>query len=1012
MVQLKSKTYKKGQRIIGFLFSIFFLTMTTIQAQSISGVVTDENTGTTLPGVNIVLQGTSVGTATDIDGYYELDVPSLNETLVISYVGYITKEIEIAGRVVVNITLSPQTLVGDELVVVGYGTQRRSEITTSVASLSAANFNSGLASSPEQLMQGRIAGVDVSAQGGQPGSPTRVIIRGQGTLRSGSGPLYVIDGIAINNNSDTATAGESFGVGSASPTNPLAFLNSNDIESIDVLKDASATAIYGSRGSEGVILITTKRGQQGQSQLNYRTDVTVSNIANTVDMLSPDEFADYQRSIGQSDLDFGQRTNWFDHITRTGIANNHSLSYSSRTASSDFIASVNYSQQEGIMIASELQNYGGRLRANQRFLDNRLDLGFNIMANRTNTDYAPIANSPSTNGGDMITNALTQNPTNPVRLPDGSLFPITQEGFNPLRGPEILTNFQEVTRVLSSVSADFEIIEGLVLSGNFGLDNSIGNTISQVSRHNIDRIAKPLGGLVDAKRENSTIQTEATVNYMVDLDSHSFNLLAGYSWQRFTQQGRRWSIDSFSTDEIEAYHNPSIGTELSISQNRPSGFYQENQLQSFFGRTNYNYLSKYFFTATVRADGSSRFGSGNRYGIFPSFSGAWQLNDEPFLQDLDVLSDLRLRLGWGRTGNQEIPNGITQQLINVNSSSGYGFTPGQITPGITFVRIQNEDIKWEVSTQTNIGFDFGFFRQSLTGSIDLFRKVSTDILFEQTTGTDPINATSSFWSNFDMEIINKGIEIDLNYFRQIGNDTFFEIGGNISFLDNEVKDLPVSVLRTGILTGRGLSGESVQAIRSGWPIGAFYLLDFQGLDSNGLNQFRDVDGDGAITNADRVYAGSALPDMTYGINTNFGYKNWNLAMNFNGVSGNKVYWNDHNGLHNMPQLYAGNNIARVGFDPNEAPTNSATASTRFLYDGSYFRLNNTTISYDINTTNLPLRGLRLSVTGQNLFTITDYPGFDPEVNMPRDIGGIQSFGIDSSRYPTARSFMFSLNVTL
>lgn len=1009
---IRLKTFTKKTIGLGWFLFVFCFNTGAIQAQSITGIVTDEETGTTLPGVNIVVQGTSIGTATDMDGHFQLDVPSLNETLVVSYIGYVSKEVGINSREIVNIALTPQTVVGDELVVVGYGTQRRSEITTSVGSLTAENFNAGIANSPEQLMQGRIAGVDVTAQGGEPGAQTRVIIRGQGTLRSGSGPLYVIDGIAINNNANTATAGESFGVGSASPTNPLAFLNPNDIESIDVLKDASATAIYGSRGSEGVILITTKRGQEGQAQLNYRSDITVSNIANEVDMLSPQEFADFQTSVGQSELDFGERTDWFDEIKRTGVSNNHSLSYSNRSSTSDFIASLNFSDQEGIMIASELQNYGGRLRANQRFLENRLDLGFNLMANRTRTDYAPIANSPSTNGGDMITNALTQNPTNPVRLPDGSLFPITQEGFNPLRGPEILTNFQEVTRLLSSVKADFEITEGLILSGNFGVDNSIGNTISQVSRHNINRIAKPLGGLVDAKRENSTIQTEATLNYLIDFSNHSFNFLGGYSWQKFIQEGRRWSIDSFSTEEIEAYNNPSIGTELSISENRPSGFFQENQLQSFFGRTNYNYRGKYFLTATIRADGSSRFGSGNRYGIFPSFSGAWQINDEKFLQDFETLSNLRLRIGWGRTGNQEIPNGITQQLINVNSGSGYGFNPGQITPGITFVRIQNEDIKWEVSDQTNVGLDFGFFGQSLMGSIDIFRKVSTDILFEQTTGTDPINATSSFWSNFDMEIINKGIELDLNYFQQLGTNAYFEIGGNLSFLDNEVKDLPVSILRTGILTGRGLSGETVQAVRSGWPIGTFYLLDFQGLDQDGLNQFRDIDGDGAITNADRVNAGSALPDMTYGITTSFGYKNWSLGVNFNGVSGNKIYWNDHNGLHNMPQLYAGNNIARVGFDPNEAPNNSATASTRFLYDGSYFRLNNATLSYDINTSNLPLRGLQLSVTGQNLFTITDYPGFDPEVNMPRDVGGIQSYGIDSSRYPTARSFMFSLNVTL
>ncbi|WP_234572859.1 SusC/RagA family TonB-linked outer membrane protein [Rhodohalobacter sp. 614A] len=997
-----------------FLMGLLFLSGSVLHAQVVNGTVSDSETGDELPGVNILVKGTgNIGTATNTDGWFELSVPSMNDTLIFSYIGYQTLEVPINGQQTLHVELQEASILGDEVVVVGYGTQRRSEITTSVASLNAEDFNVGISGSPEQLMQGRVSGVNVTSQGGQPGAPVQVTIRGQGTLRSGSGPLYVIDGVAINNVNTTYSA-NTFGLGSSSATNPLSFLNPNDIESIDVLKDASATAIYGSRGSEGVILITTKRGTEGQSQLNYKSDVTISNVANRVDMLSADEFADFHNSVGQSDLVNSARTNWFDEITRTAVSNNHSLSYSNRSATSDFIASLNFSNQEGIIIASNLESYGGRLRANQRFLENRLELGFNLLANQTHTDYAPVANQPDTNIGDMLTNALTQNPTNPVYLQNGSLFPITEEGFNPLRAPELLTNFSDVTRVLSSASAEFEIAEGFFINGNFGLDRSIGSTISQISRHNIPRISNPMGGLVDAKRENTTYQLESTVNYLVDIQNHSFGFLGGYSWQKFIEEGRSWSISNFSTEEIEAYHNPGIGTELTISGNRPSGFYQENQLQSFFGRANYNFINRYFVTATLRADGSSRFGSGNRYGFFPSFSGAWQISDEDFMGENSILSNLRLRIGWGRTGNQEIPNGITEQLINVSTggNAGYGLHQGQITPGITFVRIQNEDIKWEVSNQTNVGLDFGFFSQSLTGSVEVFNKVSTDILFEQTTGVDPINATTSYWSNFDMEIVNRGLEVELNYLKNLGVNAFFEIGGNVSFLDNEVKDLPVSILQTGSLTGQGLSGETVQAVRSGLPIGAFWLLEFEGLDENGLNQFRDVNGDGAITNADRVFAGSALPDLTYGLTANFGFKNWALGLNFNGVAGNKIYWNDHNALFTMPQLYAGKNIARAGFEPNEDPSNSATASTRFLQDGDYFRFSNATLSYDVNTTNLPLRGLQLSVTGQNLFTITDYEGFDPEVNMPRDVGGIQSYGIDSSRYPTARSVMFSVNVTL
>lgn len=981
-----------------------------VQAQTITGVVTDAQTGTTLPGVNILVLGTNVGTATDSDGRYQLNVPSLDETLVFSYIGYVTLEEPIEGRTTINVDMSTQQLVGDELVVVGYGTQRRSELTGSIGSISERDFNRGLINSPEQLMQGRISGVNITSVSGQPGSPQTVTIRGPGTIRSGSGPLYVIDGVAIDNTADTTPSGNSFGPGSPSNTNPLAFLNPDDIESIDVLKDASATAIYGSRAANGVIAITTKSGQRGVSQLNYSGSLTVSSIANKLDMLSAEEFVDFHQSIGQADMDMGNRTNFFDEILQTAMATRHSLSYSGGSETMNYMASLNFSNQEGLVITNNLENYGGRLRVNQRFLDNRLNVGFNLLADRQRTDYVPVANSHSTNLGDMLTNSLTQNPTQPIYNSDGTFYEIRDDGMNPVQVPQIFTDFGEVTRLLGSVNVDFELMEGLQYRLNAAIDNSQGNRFSQVSPHNNQRIEAPDGAFNYSNRENSMFQTESTLNYLFSLEDHNFDLMGGFSYQQFVRQGRRFAVRDFTTTEIEAYRNPGIGSNVTTSD-LPTGFSGKNELQSFFGRANYNYLQRYFFTATLRADGSSRFGADHRYGFFPSFSAAWQISDENFI-NIDALSNLRLRVGWGQTGNQDIPDGITQQRINVSTGSGHQLHPGGITPGITFVRTQNENIRWEVSTQTNVGLDFAFFEDALSGSVEVFHKQTSDILIETTTGVDPIAATSSFWSNYDMEVINRGIELDLRYQQFIGTDFSFDIGGNISFLDNEIKNMPVDQIRTGSITGRGLSGETVQVFRNGLPFGSFWVFDFQGLDENGENIFRDVDGDGSITDADRVSPGSALPDFDYGIAANFSYRNWDLGLNFNGVYGNMIYWNDHNALFNMPQLYAGNNIARVGFDPNEGPTNPATASSRFVYDGSYFRLNNATLSYSVNTANLPISRLQLAVTGRNLFTITDYPGFDPEVDRPRSVGGFRSLGIDSSRYPTARSVSFSINLSL
>jgi len=980
--------------------------------QTVTGRVTDSSTGESLPGVNIVVQGTSTGTTTDADGNYELTVPTLQGVLVFSYIGYLTQNINIDGNTVLNIQLQTQEIIGDELVVVGYGVQRRADITGSIASVSERDFNNGIIATPGELLQGKLPGVNVTSASGEPGANQTLTIRGPGTVR-GAGPLYVVDGIAVSDAS--APGGASFGLGGRSSSGGLAFLNPADIESIDVLKDASATAIYGARGANGVIIITTKQGSASQSQLNYDVNYSISNAAKTIDVLSAEEFASFQNNRGAEGQQFvhGHSTNWQDEILRTGYSKNHSLSYSAGTQNSNYYASVSLLDQEGIVMNSGLERYTGRININQRFLDDRLNIGMNLTASQVRTDYAPIGNNAGVYG-DALTNAMTANPTYPTHNPDGSIFLMPDGMINPLMLMDVITDFSEVSRTAGSINASFRIIEGLEYRVNVAVDNSIGSRISQAARHNIPRVDNPEGRLFDAKNEVRNFQTESFLNYIFSAaENHNFNLLAGYSFQKFESQTRSWNIQNFATTEIDAYRNPGIGTSLTIGNNRPSGGAAVNELQSFFGRANYNFMNRYYLTTTVRADGSSRFGADHRYGIFPSFSFAWQLSDEAFINS-SAINNLRLRAGWGQTGNQDIPNYITRQLVNVSTGegSGYQINPGTISPGISFVRAQNESIRWEVSTQTNLGLDFGLFNDAVYGAIDLFHKVSSDILFETTTGVDPISPTSSLWSNYDMEIINRGIEIALAYRNSIGTAFSFDIGGNISFLNNEIKNMPVSLIRTGAISGPGLSGERVGAFLNGKPFGAFWTHEWIGLDSEGMNIFRDVDGDGNITDADHIYAGSALPDMTYGITSNLGYKNFDLSLHFNGVSGNKVYWNDQNAYFSMPRLYGGLNIIKESLNTEEATINSAAASTRFLHNGSYFRLNNATLGYNVNTVNINwLRNLRLYITGQNLFTITDYPGFDPEVDTPRNVGGFSSAGIDGSRYPKARSFVFGVNLT-
>ncbi|MDR8391732.1 TonB-dependent receptor [Aliifodinibius sp. S!AR15-10] len=985
----------------GFVFLALFLGSTIVQAQTVSGVVTDASSAEVLPGVNIIIKGTATGTATNDDGGYELTVSSLQDTLVFSFVGYQTQEVPIDGRTTINVALEVTELVGDDLVVVGYGIQRRADVTGSIGSVSEEDFNRGITNSPEQLIQGRVSGVSVTQRSGDPNSNSVVTIRGLGTVRSGGEPLYVVDGVTLSGGAD--------------------FLNPRDIESIDVLKDASATAIYGSRGANGVIIITTKQGQSGAPELTYNGTLSISSPTNTLDVLNAQEFIDFQNQYGDPSTINSTTidTDWQDEILRTAYSHEHSLSYGGGTQNSSYYASVNLHDQEGIVLESARKRYTGRLNVNQSFLDDRLNIGVNLTGAFTRADNAPIVTGPGT-GGDGLSNAVTANPTYPTHNEDGSLFTFPF-GVNPLQRMDVSTNFSKSNRILGNIEGSFTILEGLQYKLNFGADNLQISSVDQTSRHNItggqvSNIDNPEGRLETGNAEQSNILFEQFVTYLFDIENHSFNLLGGYSFQKFTSQATNWSINNFSTTEIDAYRNPSIGTDLSISNNRPNGNASENELQSFFGRANYNYDDTYFLTATFRADGSSRFGENNRYGYFPSFSVAWQVSNESFLSGAESLSNLRLRAGWGQTGNQDIPSYITHRLLSSSTGAGAGYFFGNInSPGINLVRAQNENIKWEVSTQTNIGLDFGFLDDRIYGTVDVFRKISSDILWESSTGVDPIVPTSSFWNNYDMEIENKGIELSLAYRQFIGSHFSFDIGGNVSLIDNNITNLPVSILRTGSITGQGLSGVQVNGFLNDHPAGTFWVLDWIGFDEDGLNQFRDVDGDGSITDGDLTDGGTGLPNTTYGGYINMAYKGFDLSLNFNGVSGNSIYWNDENAYYNYPRLAAGNNAPTFLLENAgvESTINSATPSDRYIYDGSYFRLNNATIGYNVNTAATGwLKNIRVYVTGQNLFVITDYPGFDPEVDINRASAGFRSTGIDATAYPRARTFMFGVNFTL
>lgn len=963
----------------------------------VKGRVRDAANNEALAGCNVVLKGTSRGTTTDANGNYSITLPdgSGNAVLVFGFIGYLKQEVTVGSQTTIDVDLKADAAELSQVVVIGYGTTTKKDATGAVKTLRPTDFNQGIINSPEQLLQGRVAGVNVTSASGEPGGRQTITVRGPGGVRTGSTPLFVLDGIPLDNSSTGGT------------TNPLNFLNPQDIESMDVLKDASATAIYGARGANGVILITTKKGKAGSNMLTLSSNVGISTVARALPLFSADEYKRQVAAIGGVVDDQKANTDWQKEITRQATTHDHSVAFSGGADRLTYYGSVGVQSQEGVMKNSRLNRYTGRFNASQKFLDDRLTLDANLTASQTVTNRPPIES--------VLGGALSANPTYPAR--DANGLPVRYQAFtNPLLALDLFKDVTTVNRVVLNVSPSFKILKSLTYKLNLGLDNSTSTRDVQTFP---SAIPQQDGRLDATYLSNRNMLVENYFTFNQGFGDHSINALAGHSYQKFTLGGRNWSINKFALSPIEPANNPGLGQDLTLANNRPGGFAIENELQSFFGRVNYTYRDRYLLTGTVRADGSSKFGANNKYGVFPSFSVGWRLSEEPFLKN-GPFSDLKLRMGWGRTGNQEIPSKITQALFtsNVSASTSYPLDAStNYAAGTTYTRLANPDIQWEVSTQTDVGLDFALFNGGLTGSVDYFRKVSGKILLE-VIPADPIQPASTYWTNVpDMTITNSGLELDLNYRYTALNGFRFDLGGNITFIQNIVENSPYSVITTGSATGPGLTSATVNGYINGHPIGTFFLREYIGVDEKGLSKYRDVDGDGlGGTDKDRIAAGSALPTRQFNLNGGLGFKGFDLRANFNGVSGNKIYDNTANAFFYRARLVKGlNGPAEAIGESNESINNAAPVSTRFLKDGSFFRLNNLSLGYSVDTRKLGINrwvsAARLSVTGQNLWVLTKYNGYDPEVNTDRTVNGISSYGIDYLSYPKARSVIFGLNLT-
>lgn len=961
---------------------------------NVSGKVTDSENGEAIPGVSVLLKGGTKGTVTDANGNFSLVVPDTKAVLVFSYVGYTPQEVSVGSQTTLNVLLKSDAKTLSEIVVVGYGTSKKTDLTGSVKSVKSDEFNRGIINSPEQLLQGKVAGVNVTSASGEPGGAQGITIRGPGGVRTGSTPLFVVDGLALDNS------------GTGGGGNPLNFLNPQDIESIDVLKDASATAIYGSRGANGVVLITTKKGKSGTSSLNYSTSLGISKIARALPVFTADEYRAEVPKLGGALEDLKGNTDWQSEVMRTAYTQNHNLTLGGGADKLTYYASFGMQKQEGILKNNNIDRYTGRINVTQKFLDDRLNVDANLTVTSVSNVRPPIEG--------MIGNAISTNPTYPAYDKDGNpaFYPNL---VNPLISLKLNKEVLKTGRIMGNISPSFKITKDLVYRLNFGIDNS--NSVRDVQ--SLPNAVPLQDGRLDTYiKTNNNSLIENYLTYGKQFGKHNISALVGHSYQKIFIQERWSSINKFPISDIEPIYNPGLGQELTLANNKPGGYAVKNELQSFFSRVNYQFDDKYLFTATVRADGSSKFGANNKYGVFPSFSAGWRISEEEFLKSSSNISELKLRAGWGQTGNQEIPSKITQPLFTsvVSGSTSYPLIEGAYPAGTTYTRLANPDIQWEVSTQTNIGLDFGFLNGALSGSVDYFNKVSNNILLE-VIPSDPVQPAGTFWTNVkDMTITNKGLELELSYRRKTNSGFSYGVGGNVTFISNIVKNSPYSVIPSGSASGSGLTSATINGYINNEPIGTFFLKDFTGFDDKGISTYRDVDGDGIIGDKDRVAVGSALPTMQYNFFGNLGFKGFDLVINFNGVRGNKIYDNTANSNFYKLRLSKGINTTPEAIaSPQESVNNAAPVSSRYLKDGAYLRLNNLALGYSFNTQALGISkwisSLRLSATGQNLFVATKYNGYDPEVNTDRTVNGISSYGIDYLSYPKARSVVFGLNLT-
>ena len=975
---------KNNSLFLGLLIYMLCCGQVIAQTGVVSGTVSSADDGSMLVGVNIVVKNTDTGTTTNENGAFVLEGVSANDVLVLSYIGYETAEVAVSGRAIIEVTLVSTVIAGEDVVVIGYGTQSRRDVTGAISSLKEGSFTKGTNTDLQSLLQARAPGVVITANNGDIGSEPRIRIRGGTSINASNNPIIVIDGVPINNSSGLP-GGFTTGAGAGADgtmDNPLGMLNPDDIASIDILKDAASSAIYGARGGNGVILITTKEGRPGELSLTYSASTSSSSITKKLDLMDAAGFKSYASSIGVDIEDGGANTDWQDEILRSAVSTNHNISFSAGTQQTQYRASISYLDQQGILLNSERQRISTRLNVRHTMLDNKLKLGLKVspsFSNRNNTPY----NQRAGYFGGVFTNVLKFNPTYPVKNADGSYY---EYATTTIRNPVALLNeisdVGENLRVLTSATAEYELISGLNAKVTLGLDRESYNR--NIYEPNSLPYAASIGGqasVQNTQRKNDHFNT--TLNY----SNSSMNVLAGYEFQEFTNSGFGATTKGFVTDAW-LYNNMGGATDFTTA---PYSFKNQNRLVSFFGRVAYSMGGKLNVMATLRREGSSRFGDDNKWGVFPSASVGFRVTD-----------DIKLRASYGVAGNQEIGN--YRSLVTLGSGAN-AVIGGQLLSGVAANQLANPDLKWETTSDINFGVDFALMDNKITGSVDMYSKTTEDMLVEVNV-PQPAVVTTKLDNVGSVE--NSGLEFFINSVNMSTKDMSWNTSFNFSTNKNNVVSLgkDVEYIVTGQVGGAGLSGVQAAIIKPGEAFGTFFGYELSGYDADG-QEILSTDG-GPLGDGRRIL-GSPHPDYTFGMTNQINFGNIDFSFYIWSVQGNEIlnntrleYQRPSNPFNNI------NLFSETADDVNDGlGSEAAVALTdKFIEDGSFIRLQNVTIGYTLKTGQF--KNLRFYLSADNLITLTDYSGFDPEVST---ISGLAE-GIDYTNYPKAKTISFGINVGL